>query len=353
MKRHSLQLLRTALACAFLAGAAVARAQVEYDWGSQRPEDRDHEWRFYLGGLTTLSGTIDETFRAFYAATGQDYKQALAESYKLDDFGVDCPYVAWGVQYEREWSMWAFKWDAKFFDLSADATARRDYYVGVGKDIHYGGRSYDHLMIPKGRAFSIDFFGAMSDLLFSFTPFTFFYGGDDEHKLTPSLDLGLVLFGGDMKVDAGKTTGTTVYQNPPVDFAVGGKSSMPVVIGAPKIGIGADYRVGPDDGFQWVFHGDIGYFTYSGSTKFLTSSSHREKEIEVNYLSVTGEAGCAFPLYDGSALSLGVRVQVVSIEGSINSKEKDQAAIIAARERFDKSVDLMLTTMMLYVGYNY
>ena len=346
--------MRKHLAIAAVACSAITVfSQAEYDWGSQRPEMRDHEWRLYIGGITTLSGHVDETFRAFYAATGQDYKQALAESYDLDDFGIDCPYAAYGLQYEREWKWWAFKWDLKFFKISSDAKAKRDYYIGTGKDIKYRGRSYDHLMIPKGRNFSVDILGGMTDFMFSFTPFTFYYGGGDDCKLTPSLDLGLTIFGGKMDVDAGRTTGSTVYQNPPVDFAVGGKGSSVVGAGAPKIGIGADLRLGPDDGFQFIFHGDIGYFAYDGGTKFLTSSSHREKNIDVSYLAVTGEAGCAMPLSDGSSFTFGVRLQVISLDAEITSKEKDTAAVIAARERFNKSADLMMTTFMFYVGYCY
>lgn len=343
----------TILALTFGLLTAGAFAQAEFDWGSQRPEERDHEWRFYLGGIMSLSGGVDETFRAFYAATGQDYKQSLAESYDLGDFGVSCPYFTWGVEYERDWEWWAFKWDLTVLNLSASARAKRNYYMGVGKDISYGGRKYDHLMIPSGRNFSIDLTGAMSDLMFSFTPFTFFYGGGDDCKLTPSLDLGLVLFGGQLDIDAGRSTGTTVYQNPPVDFVIGGKSSSFLAIGAPKIGLGADFRLGPDDDFQWVFHGDLGYFAYNGSTKLFTSASHREKNIDVSYLSFTGEAGMNIPLENGSALSCGLRLQIVAIDAEIKSKAKDQAAVIAARERFDKAADFTMTTLMFYVGYAY
>lgn len=332
---------------------ASAFAQVEYDIGSQRSEDRDHEWRFYLGGVMSLSGGVDETFRAFYAATGQDYKQSLAESYDLKDFGISCPYLTWGIEYERTWKWWTFNWDMLILNIDASAKAKRDYYLGVGDDIGYNGKSYDHLMIKNGSDFSVELTGLMTEFLFSFTPFTFFYGEEGRSRLTPSLDLGLMIFGGRLDIDAGNPTGTTVYQNPPVDFVIGGNSSTTAFAGAPKIGLGADFTIGTEDELQWLFHADLGYFTFDGSTKALTGASHRAKDIDVSYFSLAGEAGILVPLENGKAFTCGARLQFISLDGEIKSQEKDSAAIIAARERFDKAIDLAITTFMFYIGFNY
>ena len=347
MTRLPLALLLAGLA------ASCAFAQAEWDWTSVTPDNRNSQWRLYFGAITSIKGTVDETFRAFYAATGQDYKQALAESYDLGDFNVDGPYTTIGFHYDHAWKYWSFRWDMLFFDISTDATAKRDYYIGVGKDISYGGRDYDHLMIPKGDDFSIELFGTMTDLMFSFTPITFFYGGGEDLRLTPSLDLGLVLFGGQFKIDDGSPRGTTVYQNPPVDFVIGGSSDMFIGGGAPKIGVGATFVKGLDGDPQWVSHVDLGYFSYDGSTKPFTSSGHREKELDVSMISIGAETGFVLPLGDTLALTGGLRLQFLSLEGEIRSKEKDTAKIIAARERFDKSVDFSMTTAMVYLGLTY
>jgi hypothetical protein len=333
--------------------ASEVFAQAEWDWTSVTPDNRNSQWRLYFGAITSIKGTVDETFRAFYAATGQDYKQALAESYDLGDFGVDGPYQTIGFHYDHAWKYWAFKWDMLFFDISTDAHAKRDYYIGVGKDIGYGGRSYDHLMVPKGDDFSIDLFGTMTDLMFSFTPITFFYGSDDDMRLTPSIDLGLVIFGGQFEIDDGSPRGTTVYQNPPVDFVIGGSSKSFLGGGAPKIGLGATFVKGRDNELQWVSHVDLGYFSYDGSTKPFTSSGHREKELDVTMFTLGAETGFVLPLGDSLALTGGLRLQFLNLTGDIKSKEKDTAKIIAARERFDKSVDFTITTAMIYVGLTY
>ena len=346
---------KTPLLASFLAAALASGvfAQAEWDWTSLTPEYRNSQWRLYFGAITSIKGTVDETFCAFYAATGQDYKQALAESYDLGDFNVDGPYTTIGFHYDHAWKYWTFYADMLFFDISTDAKARRDYYIGVGKDISYGGRGYDHLMVPKGDDFSIKLFGTMTDLMFAFTPITFFYGGNDDLRLTPSLDLGLVLFAGQFKIDDGSPRGSTVYQNPPVDFVIGGSSDMFIGGGAPKIGVGATFVKGLDGDPQWISHVDLGYFSYDGSTKPFTSSGHREKELDISMFSIGAETGFVLPLSDSLALTGGLRLQFLSLEGEIRSKQKDTAKIIAARERFDKSVDFSMTTAMVYLGLTY
>ena len=181
----------------------------------------------------------------------------------------------------------------------------------------------------------------------------FFYGGNDDLRLTPSLDLGLVLFAGQFKIDDGSPRGSTVYQNPPVDFVIGGSSDMFIGGGAPKIGVGATFVKGLDGDPQWISHVDLGYFSYDGSTKPFTSSGHREKELDISMFSIGAETGFVLPLSDSLALTGGLRLQFLSLEGEIRSKQKDTAKIIAARERFDKSVDFSMTTAMVYLGLTY
>lgn len=346
MKRQFLSLLVLSLV------PVVGQSQAMYAWGSMHPEARDREWRVYAGSVMDLSGHVNETFRPFYAASGQDAKQALAESYDVEDFGIECPYLSLGFQFQRKMKYWGYRWNFLYFDVASSATAKRDYYIGVGEEIEYNGIAYEHLKIPKGSEFDADLAVGMTEFLFSFTPFTFVYG-NDHFKLVPSIDLGIVLLGGKLDIDAGETTGVTTYQNPPVEFAVGGEASSYFIAGAPKVGIGADFYIGPDDGFQFILHGDVGYFAYDGSSKPFTGNSHREKNIDVSYLACTGEAGVAIPFSNGTAMTLGVRVQVVQFDGSIKSKETEADRIIAARERFDKEVEFSMTSALFYIGYTF
>lgn len=343
MKRLLLPLL--------LAATAAPAFDVQLEWGHPLPEDRDASWAISYGSLVDLSGHIDETFRAYYKATGQNWKQSLAESYSLSDFGVDGPYSTIGLHYEKQWTFWAFRWDLVRLALDSSANAKRDYYLGVGDDIKYGGKSYDHLKIPKGSRFEIDFDGFLTSGLFAFTPFTLWI--DDGLSFTPELDAGLVLVLGEYDIDAGKARGTAVYQNPPVDFVVGGSSESLVGAGAPMIGLGGELRLGPEDWIQWVFRANLGYFSYSGSTKPFTSSGHRAKDIDLDYFSLDFDVSVLLPMTEKTCLELGARLQYADLSAEIKSKEKDAAAVVAARERFDKKADFDAVSVLFYAGVSF
>ena len=58
-------------------------------------------------------------------------------------------------------------------------------------------------------------------------------------------------------------------------------------------------------------------------------------------------------LDDDRALTLGGRLEFLSIDAEVKSKERDAASIIAARERFNKSADLSMVMVMAYLGITY
>lgn len=325
-------------------------AAAAWAWGVQTSPDRDSRWAFSYGAFLDVSGHVDETFRAYYKATGQHSKQALAESYDLDEFGIDPPYGTFGLHFARQWEFFSFRWDLDVFSISADAKARRNYYIGLGDDVKYGGRKYDHMQIPGGSDFSVDFNGALSDLAFSFTPVELRFS--DTFAIVPSIDLGLAFFGGQWKIDAGPARGTTTYQNPPVDFVVGGSSSSFLGAGAPLVGFGAEFRLGQPDWVQWNTRAGVGAFRYDGSTRLFTGKG-REKDLELECLSVEVDSRVLLPMTETTCLELGARVRWLSIDADIRSKERDTAAIIAARERFDKSASFDTLLGELYVGISF
>ena len=324
---------------------------MQLEWGHPLPEDRDAKWTLSYGALLDVSGHVDETFRAYYKATGQDWKQSLAESYSLDDFGVDAPYATIGLHYENQWKYWHFRWDLDRIAIDADAKAKRDYYLGVGDDIRYGGKSFDHLKIPKGTAFSLDFDGFLTTAAFALTPFTLWI--DEGLSFTPDVEAGLVVLAGKYKIDAGKARGTAVYQNPPVDFVVGGSSDSFIGAGAPMVGLGGELRIGPEDWIQWVFRAGVGYFSYSGSTKPFTSSGHRAKDLDLDYFSLSFGAAVLLPMTEKTCLEIGARLEYLDLSAEIKSKARDNAAVVAARERFDKSADSDAVSACLYAGITF
>ncbi len=334
-----------------LVGLAASTLHAGLDWGRSGSTERDSRWTFSAGAVMNVKGTVEELTRPYYTASGQHFKQELAESYSLADFGVDGAHPMFGIGYSKHWNYVTFKWNLSAMLVSSEAIALRDYYFGIGKAIRVNGQPYDHMMIPEGQAFSMDFTGLMTDLTVSLTPFSLSIG--DAFRLTPSLDIGLVGVGGFYDIDAGEPQGTTVYQNPPVDFVVGGQSKSAIGIAAPQIGGGLEMRVGADDALQWVTALNVSVFMYDGRTDLFTSADHRRKNADITFFSASLESGLLFPLSKGRALMIGGRLQYVSFDGDITSAAASEEEIIRQRERFDKRVDLEALTAMVMIGYTY
>lgn len=334
-----------------LFSAVTVFAQSALTWGTSASVERDAHWLITGGAILSIKGTVDETFRLLYDVQGTPDKQSRAESYSLSDFSVSGPYPSFGLQAEKAWRFVTFRWSLDLVNVAEDAVARRNYYIGVGKTIPYGGREYDHLMITEGNSFSMDFFGGFSELLWSITPFTLWF--DEQVSLTPSLDLGLSLIGGSYTIDAGESIGTTVYQNPPVDFVIGGKSSGFVGVGAPTVGLGLSLRAGPSDGIQWVTDAHVGYFAYDGRTDFLTTADHRRKEADVQLYKLSVQSLVTIPINERNAFTLGLRGQFLNFRGTFSSSEKTPDRVLEARERFDKDVDLRMVNLWLLMGLTF
>ena len=56
---------------------------------------------------------------------------------------------------------------------------------------------------------------------------------------------------------------------------------------------------------------------------------------------------------DATCFTVGLRVEYLDLDAEIKSKDRDAAAVIAARERFDKSADLEAVSAMVYAGVTF
>ena len=56
---------------------------------------------------------------------------------------------------------------------------------------------------------------------------------------------------------------------------------------------------------------------------------------------------------ESTCIELGARLQYMDIAAEIKSKEKDDAAIVAARERFDKKADFDAVSLLFYAGVTF
>ena len=148
-----------------------ARAGVE--WGGSFPPGRAQHLRAMGGAVVAFEGMVAETTRKVYDVTGQTWMQDDAESFDTSDFDLDGTYGLFGLSCDAMWSFVGLQLDTAFFQPSTRSTARRDYYIAVGDDVDYQGRSYDHLMIPKGTTFDADLTGNLTELTLRLVPVGF------------------------------------------------------------------------------------------------------------------------------------------------------------------------------------
>lgn len=325
-------------------------AEAGWEWGGCATSNRAFHLRVNAGAMDNFEGMVTETTRKLYDVTGAAWSQADAESYNLNDFNLGGPFGAFGLSCEMDWSLFRFQLDTTFVSPSTEATARRDYYLTVDDDIAYGGETYDHLMIPAGTPFSADLTGNLTELTCMIVPFG--YNAHGTFRINPSLDVGLLFFGGNYEIDAGAPSGVRQYQNPPEDFVIGGRADGFVALATPQWGPGLDLRFGPDGGINLDLQVHYLFCEYSGSTAFFTSADHREKDVDFTHENLRVRAQVEFPMRK-AAWNLGVQFQMVDTDGTVTSKATDPAEILARRERFDKEFVFEMSSVMATIGLTF
>jgi len=336
--------MSTLIAVAVTAGDGVFRA------GREIEDGRDFKLRVTVGQIQNFEAVVQETTRAFYDVSGRAASQQDAENYDLNDFGMDDGYPTLGFSLERVWKYFSLQLDAAAMEPDTETVARRNYYIQVG-DVTYNGRSYEHMKIPEGTRFSVDAIAGIIELRGLFTPFTFMPA--ENVRFTPWIDMGLFGFAGDYDIDAGPATGVTQYQEPPEDFVVGGKASGTGGLGLPELGLGGELRLGGAGEVNFVLEGHYAVCEYDGSTKFLTTNSHREKDLDLDHVNMRLRGFLEVPLKSSRCLTIGVQYQSIESDALIESSSDDPDEILARRERFDKEVEFEMESIQAMVGLTF
>lgn len=337
-------------ATAIVTAACAARGDF-IEAGRVLPEKRDVHLRLLIGNVTKMEGMVEETHRKLYDVTGSYWKQDTREKYDLNDFSMDGSYpaVGWAIDVAGKW--FTFEYESLWMNPKTTTTARRDYYIGVGSDIEYNGASYDHMMIPKGSEFSMHMVGGTTDLRLLFTPVTI--KPVETLAISPWVCAGLFLFLGTYDIDAGSPRGTMQYQNPPENFVVGGKSDGILALGLPEWGYGLEMRIGGPDSVNVVLHGGLVETQYSGSSKFLTSSAERSKNVDLDHTHMKFRLMFEFPVSGGQCFTVGAQMTLIESTGDITASATTPEEILATQERFDKHVSFVMESTVLMVGMTF
>lgn len=344
--------LRTLCSAVVLSVLSVSlHADSVFVSGRALPASRDGRVNVTAGTVSDIYALVQETTRAYYEVTGQPEKQALADTYDTEDFGMNDSYPTVGLSAEWIWSYFTLQMDMLLMNPDANAVAQENYYIGVGEPIEFEGKSYDNLKIPKGQEFSSEFLGGSAEVRGLITPFSF--RPSESLCITPWIDLSVLMFGGQYKIDAGEPTGTTQYLYPPEEFVVGGRSEGLVGLALPEYGLGGEIRIGDGTGPVLTLMGNYALCNFSGSTKYILVSGHHVKDIDIDHTNVRGRCLLEIPMESGRSWLLGVQYQHIESDALIESQEATPEEIIERRERFDKHVEFQMSSLTGMVGLTF
>lgn len=312
--------------------------------------DRDFEIRSVVGSVTEMQGFVQETTRAFYDATDQQFKQDSAERFDLSDFDMDGGFLAVGLATENRWKYFTLQFELLFMNPKTETVAQRNYYIAVDS-VSFNGQELDNQQIPAGTPFKAEILGGLTQINGLFTPISI--QTSESFRFTPWIGIGLFMFFGEYEIDAGEARGVVQYQFPPDNFVVGGKSDGYIGACLPELGIGGELLFGNDEGVNFAVQGHIATFQYEGSTSYFTTSSRRDKHADIDHVHGWLRASLEFPLESGRALSVGGKLDMIQSDVDIQSEPGSTEEIIARRERFDKRVNFEMTTATAFVGVTF
>ena len=338
------------LLVACLGFGSVVHADV-LTFGRSEEGGRGVEIGLRAGVIHDFNAVVQETTRRLYDVMGEDWKQDRANTFAMEDFNVSGAHPAIGLGFQRSGRFLTFLVDANYFAISSDAVARRDYYLNHVGSLEYEGITYKNMVILEGEAFSFDVNAAALEFRFQITPFTL--QPVRGVRIVPFLDAGIFGFAGRYDIDAGESRGVIQYQNPIEDFVVGGRATGMSGMGLPEYGGGIEIRAGQPDTAQLVLHTHYVICRYNGSTSYLTSSRHRDKNLDIDHHNVRVRLYGEFPLRSGRSWMLGGQFQQIRSDGLIESSATDIEEIIARRERFDKEFSFRMTMFNAMLGVRF
>lgn len=319
--------------------------------GRDLEDGRDFSLRFTAGQISDFNAAFEETTSKHYDVTGSHWTQDDAESYNLDDFDISDTQTTMGFSLEKAWKFFTFQLDASLVKIESSTVARRNYYISLGDSVEYNGQEYDNMMIAEGTPFDFDINGGVIDTKLFLTPFT--YRPVDGFRITPLLGIGVFGFLGTYDIDAGEPHGVHPYQDPIESYVMGGQGSGIMGMGIPEYGGGAEIRFGGDGRANLVLQGQYMLCQYNGSTEFLTSSSQRPKNIDLDHTNIRGRIYFEIPIKNSRSISLGAMYQSVETTALISSTATDSEEIRERQERFDKNAEFSLTSMQAFIGYTW
>jgi hypothetical protein len=301
--------------------------------------------------MQNIEGSVEETSRRLFDVTGQPQKQGNAESYTLEELGIDSSDLTYGAFYEHFWRYVSLRLDAAYVRAEADGRAPRDFYIGVD-EVVFRGQGYGYMVLPRGTSYDASLEAFLVGARGQFTPVTLNPQG--AVQLVPWLHLGVFSWAGQFEVNAGPAQGLISYENPPRTYVVGGHAKGDSLLFAPEIGLGGEVRfriAGTREApVDLTLQGSYGLLTFEGSTDELAISSRNEKDLDVDYACAEVRVLLEAPLSSRLDFVAGAQYRTMSADATAQAKERSLEDTLARREKFDKHIDLDLTFIDVLFG---
>ena len=328
-------------------GESRAPADV-FQWGRNLKDRKTFEVDVTAGKVVNIKGSVEETIRPYYQQIGDDTQ---GESYTLSELGLDGKKATFGLGIEQKWKYITLEVGGFYYNPTSNTTALRDYYLGISNDIEYQGKEYEYMMIPEGQPFTADLKSVFCELDILITPITL--APSPNLEFVPFFYLGITGIFGTYDIDAGPPTGTTVYEDPPRDYVIGGRTDGWMGAGMPGVGLGGEIRIGPPDGLRLVLEGRYVLFRYNGSTDYIPVSIRHEKDLDLDYDNYEAKVQMELPLSEKLDIVLGLSYEYVKIDAEATAIEKSPEEIEDEREKFDKKINFELSEFHGFVGLKF
>jgi len=108
-----------------------------------------------------------------------------------------------------------------------------------------------------------------------------------------------------------------------------------------------------EKGVNVVLQGHYAVCQYEGGSTFLTTSSHREKNLDIDHVNQRVRLEVEFPLKSGRMVTVGVQYQMIESEGSITATDQTAEEILANRARFNKYATFTLESIVAMLGLTF
>lgn len=311
-----------------------------------------------LGQISSIDGIVRETKRAEdtdeTATVNIDEYDQYLEQYNLAELGLDDSYTSLGIQYEKQWTLFTFQLDLAYSEVSGNGTAVREpFAIGVD-DISYNGQTYEYMLIEQGRSYTADGDVLTLSSRLLFTPL---HIDLKAVQFSPWVHVGLFGMGASYEIDAGPAYGVTTYEYHPYPYVLGGKGTAQGGLIVPEYGFGGElkFQLSKRKGrpMQLVVQGYYAMLNWSGNSGDVGFDARNDKEVDLDYTSSEIRAMLEIPISKGTDLIVGLETRSIDANADIESEHKDPETQEVLREKYDKYVELELTTFHALLGLRF